>query len=182
MKKILLLTTLVVVLLLSACGDNNDASDIIQNEVKNTTNDSAQERNQSPATNSDLSVDNILKQMPVKFELRADEYGTIAVSENGFAAFNFYDHKDLPPGVSLTTSLKIKENEKAGKENREIAMRFLANALPDYFSESMDFLLAFLEKGYALDQSTKDSKFFGDKLLEVKMDEQGFVTLIITRY
>ena len=120
-----------------------------------------------------LSVNDVLKDMPMKFELGEDDDGTVsAMGENKLAKFYFYgDEKNLSQ-ATLATSFKIAGNEEASSMNSLVGTTYFINAFPgeDLTDWVIDVLGKFSEEGEAFEE-----KVVGDKKLEVFITADGLM-------
>lgn len=121
-----------------------------------------------------LSIDDVLKDMPVEFTLKKVDDGYDAYSPNDLARIMFYGDKENLDRSILATSFNVIDNEEASITNSEIGVAYLANTLSG--EDLIDWLVGVLDK-YAKDKGIFDSKIVGNKILEVYGGEDGILFL-----
>ncbi len=180
-------------------SDNSAAPDKIKNTGEETENneDTISNKDSDPASNSsentsgdltlNVSIDEIINNMPTEFSVKPDEDfegqpSHVAMSKSGLARYDFIGDKNNLSEIVLMTSFNIKGNEDASFENTLIATKLLELTTDE---ETMDWFVNTVEKSVniiadGLQKLTGDERIVGDKKITVIVDEFGIFYVYIS--
>lgn len=120
-----------------------------------------------------LSVDDVLNDMPMEFELGTEDDGTVsAMGANKLAKFYFYGDEENLSQATLATSFKIAGNDEASTMNSEVGAIYFANAFPE--EDVIDWVVSVLQK-FSKEGEVFEEKVVGNKKLEVFITTDGLM-------